>query len=286
MPGWLPESGPRRRAGQPGSGRVPNVLTIAGTDPSGGAGISADIKTFSALGAYATSVVTALVAQNTCGVAAVHHVPAAFVTAQLENLFADVRIDAVKVGMLDRADTVRAVAAALRRHHPPYLVVDPVMVAKSGDRLLAADAVTALREELLPLADLVTPNLPEAADLLGEEQARDEAAMAGQLERLGRLCRGVLLKGGHLDAPVSVDLLHIDGALTRLVADRVRTGNTHGTGCTLSSAITALRPVRPDWPSAVREAKQYLTAALGAADRLEVGHGHGPAHHFHAWWTT
>ena len=266
------------------AGRVPNVLTIAGTDPSGGAGIQADLKAFSALGAYATTVVTALVAQNTRGVRAVHQVPADFVTAQIDVLFEDVRIDAVKIGMLGDAGTVRAVAAALRRHAPPYVVVDPVMVAKSGDRLLAADAVQALREELLPHADLVTPNLPEAADLLGVAEAHDETEMRGQLDRLGRLCPAVLLKGGHLSGAQSPDLLLVDGQVTRLVADRVNTRNTHGTGCTLSAAIAALRPQRPDWATSVGEAKDYLTAALLASDRLDVGHGHGPQHHFHAWW--
>lgn len=264
--------------------RIPNVLTIAGSDPSGGAGVQADIKAFSALGAYATAVVTALTAQSTRGVAAVHHVPPDFVATQLDVLFDDVRIDAVKVGMLGGVGTVRAVAAALGRHAPPHVVVDPVMVATSGDRLLAAEAVAALREELLPRADLVTPNLPEAAALLGGDEARDEQEMHEQLHRLGQLCRGVLLKGGHLAGAQSPDLLLVDGASTRLGAERVATGNTHGTGCTLSAAIAALRPQRGDWAGAVAEAKDYLTRALAASDRLDVGHGHGPQHHFHAWW--
>jgi len=264
--------------------RVPNVLTIAGTDPSGGAGIQADIKAFSALGAYGTSVITTLVAQNTQGVQEVHPIPAGFVKTQLDVLFADVRIDAVKVGMLGGAEIVHAVAAALKQQAPSHVIVDPVMVAKSGDRLLAADAVAVLREEILPHADLITPNLPEAADMLGEEEATDEQGMLAQVERLGELCPRVLLKGGHLDGPQSVDLLLIDGEVTRLTADRVATRNTHGTGCTLSAAIAALRPQRPDWISAVSDAKDYLTRALAAADRLDVGHGHGPQHHFHAWW--
>lgn len=264
--------------------RVPNVLTIAGTDPSGGAGIQADIKAFSALGAYGTSVITTLVAQNTQGVQEVHPIPAGFVKTQLDVLFADVRIDAVKVGMLGGAEIVHTVAAALKQQAPSHVIVDPVMVAKSGDRLLAADAVAVLREEILPHADLITPNLPEAADMLGEEEATDEQGMLAQVERLGELCPRVLLKGGHLDGPQSVDLLLIDGEVTRLTADRVATRNTHGTGCTLSAAIAALRPQRPDWISAVSDAKDYLTRALAAADRLDVGHGHGPQHHFHAWW--
>jgi hydroxymethylpyrimidine/phosphomethylpyrimidine kinase len=264
--------------------RVPNVLTIAGTDPSGGAGIQADLKAFSALGAYGTSVITALVAQNTQGVEAVHPIPASFVETQLRVLFADVRIDAVKIGMLGGAEVVRAVATAMHQLAPRHVIVDPVMVAKSGDRLLAADAVAVLREEILPQADLITPNLPEAADLLGEEEATNEQGMLAQVERLGELCPRVLLKGGHLDGPQSADLLLVDGEVTRLSADRVATRNTHGTGCTLSAAVAALRPQRPDWISAVTDAKDYLTRALAAADRLDVGHGHGPQHHFHAWW--
>lgn len=266
------------------AGRVCNVLTVAGTDPSGGAGLQADLKTFSALGVYATGVVTALVAQSTRGVSAVHPVSAEFVTKQLEVLLADVRIDAVKIGMLESAPVVRAVADMLRRHALPYVVVDPVMVAKSGDRLLAGDAVAALRDELLPYADLVTPNLPEAADLLGEDEARDEAQMRAQLQRLGGLCSGVLLKGGHLAGPDSPDLLLDAGRVHRYAAARVDTRNTHGTGCTLSAAVAALRPQRPDWPGAVADAKDYLTRALLSADRLDVGSGHGPQHHFHAWW--
>jgi hydroxymethylpyrimidine/phosphomethylpyrimidine kinase len=263
---------------------TPNALTIAGTDPSGGAGIQADLKTFSALGAFGTSVVTAVVAQNTRGVEAVHEVPTDFVTRQLDNLFADVRIDAVKIGMLGTAETVRCVADALRRHAPQHVVLDTVMVAKSGHRLLNPDAVAALRDDLIPHVDLITPNLPEAADLLEEDEARDEQTMADQAERLGKMCRGVLLKGGHLGGDESTDLLRADGNTTRLAAPRVHTTSTHGTGCTLSAAVVALRPRRPDWTRAVTDAKDYVTRALQAADRLDVGHGHGPLHHFHAWW--
>lgn len=263
---------------------IPNVLTIAGTDPSGGAGIQADLKAFSALGVFGTSVITALVAQNTQGVQDVHEVPADFVTAQIDTLFSDVRIDAVKIGMLGNTGVVQSVAAALRRFTPPYVVLDPVMVAKSGDRLLSPDAVAALRDDLLPQVDLITPNLPEAADLLGENEVRDEEGMQDQLKRLLALCPGVLLKGGHLEGPESTDLLGVDGAVTRLSEPRVQTRNTHGTGCTLSAAIAALRPQRDDWAGTVTDAKDYLTRALLAADRLDVGHGHGPQHHFHAWW--
>jgi hydroxymethylpyrimidine/phosphomethylpyrimidine kinase len=261
-----------------------NVLSIAGTDPSGGAGISADLKTFSALGVYGTAVITAVVAQNTRGVAAVQQLSGDFVEQQLLTLLDDVRIDAVKIGMLGTAEVVRAVASVLKRHTLPYVVLDPVMVAKSGDRLLAADAVQALREDLLPHVDLVTPNLPEAADLLGEQEAADEDAMQDQLGRLAGLASGVLLKGGHLHGGSSTDLLHIAGRRTRLSAPRISTTSTHGTGCTLSAAIAALRPQSPDWPTAVAAAKDYLTSAIAAADQLDVGSGHGPTHHFHAVW--
>ncbi len=263
---------------------IPTVLTIAGTDPSGGAGISADLKTFSALGAFGTVVVTAVVAQNTRGVDAVHQLDGAFVARQLETLLADVRVDAVKIGMLGTAEVTLAVADVLRRHRLPHVVLDPVMVATSGDRLLAADAVAALRDELLPLVDLVTPNLPEAADLLGEPEATDEADMRAQLDGLATLGAGVLLKGGHLGGAESIDLLSVAGRTTRWGAPRVATRNTHGTGCTLSAAVAALRPAAPDWETAVRGAKDYLTGALRAGDQLRIGTGRGPVHHFHALW--
>ena len=263
---------------------IPRVLSVAGLDPSGGAGLLADVKTFSALGAYGTGVLTAVTAQSTRGVTAVRHLDPELVTAQLETLLADVRIDAVKIGMLGGADVVRAVADVLRRHRLPYVVLDPVMVAKSGDRLLTEDAVHALRTELLPLCDLVTPNLPEAADLLDEAEARDEGAMHDQLERLTALAPGVLLKGGHLDGDESVDLLAVDHHRSRLPARRVRTRNTHGTGCTLSSAIAALRPRSPGWPEAVAGAKAYVSEAISASDQLDVGSGHGPLHHFVGLW--
>ena len=261
-----------------------NVLSIAGTDPSGGAGSPADVKTFSALGVYGAAVVTAVVAQSTRGVVGIHPVPAAFVGVQLDAVFDDLRIDAVKIGMLGTAEVVRVVADVLRRRRPRHVVLDPVMVATSGDPLLDAGALTTLREELLPLVDLITPNTVEAAALLGEPEAVTLDQAADQVARLNRLCPGVLLTGGHLDGPRCVDLLAIDGATTRWAADRVDTMNTHGTGCTLSSAVTALRPQRAGWALAVRDAKEYLTAALRVGDLLDVGQGRGPVHHFHALW--
>ncbi|GAB3699382.1 bifunctional hydroxymethylpyrimidine kinase/phosphomethylpyrimidine kinase [Saccharopolyspora tripterygii] len=264
---------------------APNVLTIAGTDPSGGAGIQADLKAFSANGAYGMSVITALVAQTTTGVSRVQEVPPDFVTDQLVTLFDDVRVDAVKIGMLANAEVIRAVAAVLERYSPQHVVLDPVMVAKSGDRLLAPEAVGALRDELLPRVDLITPNLPEAADLLGEAEIGSPDEMPAQAERLAALgAKQVLLKGGHLRGESSVDLLHGDGLAEFLSSERVDTTNDHGTGCTLSAAIAALRPQRAGWLEAVGEAKRYLTEALRASQRLDVGHGHGPVHHFHQWW--
>jgi hydroxymethylpyrimidine/phosphomethylpyrimidine kinase len=265
---------------------IPNVLTIAGSDPSGGAGIQADLKTFSALGAYGMSAITGLTAQNTIGVRSVFPIPADFVAAQLDAVFDDVRVDAVKIGMLADASVVTAVASVLAARRPPFVVLDPVMVAKSGDRLLAATAVSALRDELIPLVHLITPNLPEAADLLDVDEAATEDEMLAQLGALSAAGPDVLLKGGHLGGTESPDLyLEAPGvAVQRLSAVRVETKNDHGTGCTLSSAIAALRPQRPDTLTAIRDAKAYLTGALAAASALSVGSGHGPVHHFHEWW--
>ena len=265
---------------------IANVLTIAGSDSGGGAGIQADLKTFSALGAYGASVITALTAQNTRTVSAIHDVPPEFVSAQMDAVFADIEFAAVKIGMLSRPAIIDAVAAGLRRHGARNVVLDPVMVAKSGDRLLRADAVSALRERLLPLATVITPNLPEAAVLLDLEEPEDEAGMIDAAARLRALGpQAVLLKGGHLTKGAeSVDVLDDGAEPLTLAAPRIATGNTHGTGCTLSSAIAALLARGLSLRDAVREAKAYVTAAIRAADRLKVGHGHGPVHHFHALW--
>jgi hydroxymethylpyrimidine/phosphomethylpyrimidine kinase len=265
--------------------RPPVALTIAGSDPSGGAGVQADLKTFSALGVYGTSVITALTAQSTQCVSGVHVVPTEFVIAQLETLVADVRLDAIKIGMLANADIVGAVREFLRRHPHEHVVLDPVMVSTSGDRLLDDDAVRAVRD-LMPLASLITPNLAEAAALLNTQLARtlpDLRLQAMALQEMG--AQRVLIKGGHLeDGPEAVDLLlHVDGE-TVLRAPRINTVNTHGTGCTLSSALAALRPQRDSWLQAALDAKRWLTAALVAADGLQIGHGHGPVHHFHEIW--
>jgi hydroxymethylpyrimidine/phosphomethylpyrimidine kinase len=265
---------------------IANVLTIAGSDSGGGAGIQADLKTFSALGTYGASVITALTAQNTRAVTAIHDVPPAFVTAQIDAVFDDIAIAAVKIGMLSRPAIIDAVADGLRRHRAQSVVLDPVMVAKSGDRLLRPEAIAALKERLLPLAAVITPNLPEAAVLLELEEPRDEAGMIDATARLRALGpRAVLLKGGHLETGTqSIDVLDDGAAPLTLAAPRIATGNTHGTGCTLSAAIAALLARGLPLRAAVGEAKTYVTAAIRAADRLNVGHGHGPVHHFHALW--
>ncbi|GBH24444.1 bifunctional hydroxymethylpyrimidine kinase/phosphomethylpyrimidine kinase [Burkholderia vietnamiensis] len=265
---------------------IPNVLTIAGSDSGGGAGIQADLKTFSALGAYGAGAITALTAQNTRGVTGVHAPDAAFVTAQLDAVFDDIRIDAVTTGMLANASIVHAVAEALRRYAPRFVVLDTVMISKSAHALLAPDAVEALRSTLLPLATVVTPNLPEAAALPGDAHATTGDDMVRQGRALLQTgARAVLMKGGHLpDAAVRPDWLVDAAHAVRLDGARVPLSNTHGTGCTLASAIAALLPQRPDLDSAVRDAKPYLTGAIAASGRLDVGRGVGPVHHFHRWW--
>lgn len=262
-----------------------NALTIAGTDPSGGAGIQADLKAFSALGAYGASVITALVAQNTRGVQSVYNIDPAFVAAQLDSVFSDVRIDSTKIGMLANTDIVQAVAERLRHYQPAFVVLDTVMLAKSGDPLLAPEAVDSIRRELLPLVSIITPNLPEAAALLECAPAENERQMREQGQALLAMgCRAVLMKGGHLSESESPDWLFSDGQELRFTAPRVATRHTHGTGCTLSAALAALRPRHDDWASTVASAKDYLQKTLQQADTLEVGQGIGPVHHFHAWW--
>jgi hydroxymethylpyrimidine/phosphomethylpyrimidine kinase len=268
---------------------VPNVLTIAGVDPSGGAGVLADVKAISALSAYACAVIAALTAQNTRAVTGVFAVPAAFVREQIDTLFADVRIDAVKVGMLGASPVIRVVADGLLHWKPQHVVLDPVMVAKSGDALLAKESVGALVEALVPCATVLTPNLPEAGVLLGERAPESLKEMRRAAERLRERMshsgsRWVMLKGGHLPGGEAIDVLTDGDRMIELAAKRIDTKNTHGTGCTLSAAIAALLPVSPDVPTAMRGAKDYLVAALEAADRLDVGKGHGPVHHFHALW--
>ncbi len=257
------------------------ALTIAGSDSSGGAGIQADLKTFSALGVYGASVLTALTAQNTRGVMAVHAPPPEFVTAQIDAVMADLEVECIKTGMLANARIVLAVAAALDKHASLPVVVDPVMVATSGDPLLEPDAVDAYKTRLIPRAALITPNLPEAAALLDEPVAADRASVETQARRLLALgCAAVLVKGGHSPGTDAIDVLALsDGSLHHVSAPWVETRNTHGTGCTLSAAIAALLASGTPMLEAVRGGKSYLSRALAAGKSLHVGHGHGPVDH-------
>lgn len=267
---------------------IPNVVSIAGVDPSGGAGVLADVKAMSACGAYACGVIAALTAQNTQTVTGVMPVPAPFLKEQIDTLFDDVRIDAVKIGMLGTVEQIETVADALVRRKPRFVVLDPVMVAKGGSRLLAADAVDALKERLLPLATIITPNLSEAMCLLGREEDVTEEEfpeVARELWKLlGRRNAWVYLKGGHLEGESAYDLLFNNVVSVPFTAPRVPMKNTHGTGCTLSSAIAAFLPQSVDVPEACRRAKEYLTGAVRYAGELDVGHGHGPTNHFWRLW--
>jgi hydroxymethylpyrimidine/phosphomethylpyrimidine kinase len=264
---------------------IPIALTIAGSDSSGGAGIQADLKSFAALGVYGASVITALTAQNTRGVSGIHQVPADFVAAQMDAVFADLEVRAVKIGMVAELAVIDAIAAGLTKWSPKHIVLDPVMVATSGDRLLAAEAVEGLRTKLIPRASLITPNLPEAAALLNEPVAASEAAIESQGQRLLAMgCPAVLIKGGHGQGAESIDYLVRDSGVIALAAPRIATRNTHGTGCSLSSAIAAGLAKGEDMETAVRNAKAWVSAAIAAADRLGVGHGHGPIHHFHRFY--
>lgn len=261
------------------------AVTIAGSDSGGGAGIQADLKTFSALGVYGASVIAALTAQNTLGVTAIHDVPAEFVTAQIDAVFSDLPVNAVKIGMLSQPDVIRAVAAGLDRYAQTNVVLDPVMVATSGDMLLRDESVAVLIADLLPRASLVTPNLREAARLLDTDVATDEAGMEAQAEAILRLgAQAVLVKGGHGSGPESDDLLMSASGKRWFSAPRIDTLNTHGTGCTLSSAIAAGLASGLALEPAIEAAKSYITDAIAASDRLQIGRGHGPVHHFHKWW--
>lgn len=264
---------------------TPIALTIAGSDSSAGAGIQADLKTFAALGVYGASAIAALTAQNTEGVEAVLVVPPDFVARQIRVVARDLDIRAIKIGMLATCEVIEAVAAELSALPAVPVVLDPVMLAASGDVLLDEDAIETLRKTLLPRATVLTPNLPEAAKLLGQPEAKDEAEMCAQAEALRRLgTEAVLIKGGHADGPEAVDLLIDREGELRLAAPRVGTKNTHGTGCTLSSAIAAELAKGASLREAVRHAKAYVTAALERADELRIGKGRGPVHHFHAVW--
>lgn len=260
------------------------ALSIAGSDSGGGAGIQADLKTFSALGVYGATAITAITAQNTCAVTKVEPVSPAMIRAQIAAVFDDLAISAVKIGMLGGPEAIAAVATELASQDIP-VVLDPVMVAKSGDMLLPEDAIEALRDHMLPRATLLTPNLPEAARLLGRAEARDEPEMRRQGRALIEMgARAVLMKGGHGSGDICTDLLILPDSEERFSAPRRATRNTHGTGCTLSAAIAALLARGADLSDAVRGAHRYLQGAIGAADGLNIGQGHGPVHHFHEVW--
>jgi hydroxymethylpyrimidine/phosphomethylpyrimidine kinase len=261
------------------------AVTIAGSDSSGGAGIQADLKTFSALGVYGASVIAALTAQNTRRVSAIHDVPPDFISSQIDAVFSDLAVDAVKVGMLSTPAAIEAVAEGLDRYGQANVVLDPVMAAATGARLLVPEAVETLKCRLFPRARLITPNLHEAAALLDAEVATSEAEMRAQADRLLALgAQAVLIKGGHGSGLESVDLLVERAGVARFAASRIATENTHGSGCTLSAAIAAGLAKGAALADAVGAAKDFISRAIAAADRLAIGSGHGPVHHLHAWW--
>jgi len=264
------------------------VLTIAGSDSGGGAGIQADLKTFSALGCYGMSVITALTAQNTIAVTAIYEVSADFVGSQIEAIMTDIGIDAVKIGMLQTPEIIETVADKLKKFNVTRIILDPVMIAKSGDKLLRDDAIDALKTKLVPLAEMITPNLPEASVLTGEHISgiEDMTKIAVQLLEYGSA--SVLLKGGHLSGRHGADcLVYKDGGSLKTIKikfTRIDTMNTHGTGCTLSSAIAAFRARNYSIPDSVRAAHQYLKGAINAGKEYSLGEGHGPVKHFFELW--
>ena len=264
----------------------PIALTIAGSDSGGGAGLQADLKTFSALGVFGASAVTALTAQNTKCVSAISEVTSEFITSQIDTVARDLKVDAVKVGMLHRSQIIESVSKSIKQHQFGHVVVDPVMIAKSGDALLQDEAIEALKSLLVPIASIITPNVPEAARLLRRKSDYVANNMHEAAERLLSLgCGSVLLKGGHnTNTSDSVDLFHDGNKVTELSAPRINTQNTHGTGCTLSSAVCAYLARRFGLPDAVEHAKQYISQAIANADQLSIGSGHGPVHHFHQYW--
>jgi len=255
---------------------IPNVLSIAGSDPSGGAGIQADLKTFSALGVYGMAVISSMTAQNTCGVRSVVDVPARFVKDQIEAIFEDIEVSAVKIGMLSSADIIHAVADCLEKYQPPNIVLDPVMVASSGGVLITSDAIMTMKERLILLVDVLTPNIPEAEKLSRKSVIDMERSAQGLLE-LGS--KAVLLKGGHLKGDIMRDVLAYKDVLKVFESPRIDTENTHGTGCTLSSAIASYLSMGESLADSCGKAKKYLSGALEHADELTIGLGHGSVHH-------
>lgn len=262
------------------------VLTIAGSDSGGGAGIQADLKTVSAIGCYGLSVVTALTAQNTRGVTGIHPVPPSFAAEQIAAVLGDIGADAVKIGMLYSAELIEVVAEELKRFDVARIILDPVMVAQSGDKLLQDDAIRALKECLMPLADVVTPNIPEAEVLTGQRIGGLEEMQAAAKSLAVYGSRSILLKGGHLQDNICTDWLYLtdDDRLVSMDAPRIDSRNNHGTGCTLSSAIAGYRAKGFDIEEAVRLAKTYIQKAIRAGAEYTLGKGHGPVHHFFEFW--
>ncbi len=264
------------------------ALTIAGSDSGGGAGIQADLKTMSALGVYGASIITALTAQNTCEIRAINNVPAEFIACQIDTIFDDLEVGAIKIGMLSQINVIEAVADRLKdRAKNIPIILDPVMVAKSGDMLLQSNAVGALKKLLIPLATLITPNLPEAEILTGCEQISNQTEMivaGNKLLEFG--CQNILMKGGHLSGDKCHDfLIRTNCKAKEYLSNRINTKNTHGTGCTLSAAIAAFIAQGQDIKTAIKNAHQYLMQAIIAADQLSIGQGNGPVHHFYKFWT-
>ena len=257
---------------------IPRAMTIAGSDSGGGAGIQADLKTFAALGVYGTSVVTAVTAQNTVGVTSTHEIPVEMVAAQIEAVISDIGVDAVKTGMLSSRATIETVAREMNHFRVDRLVIDPVMVAKSGDRLLNEDAVEALRRSLLPTATVITPNISEAETLAGMTIASGEDARRAAERIVSMGAKSVVVKGGHLPGP-AVDLFYDGREFREFSAPRIETKNTHGTGCTFASAIAAELAKGTELVDAVAAAKEYVTEAIKRS--FDLGQGHGPLDHFH-----
>lgn len=262
------------------------VLTIAGSDSGGGAGIQADLKTMSAIGCYGMSVITALTAQNTRGVTGIHAVPPSFAADQIAAVFSDIGADAVKIGMLYSAELIEVIAQQLKTYGAEKIILDPVMVAQSGDKLLQDDAIQAIKEYLMPLADVVTPNIPEAEVLNDCVILNLEDMQAAAKSLAGYGSRSILIKGGHLENNDSTDFLYIaeEDRFVRLEAKRIASNNNHGTGCTLSSAIASYMARGNDIEGAVRKAKNYIQNAIRAGADYTIGHGHGPVHHFFDFW--
>ncbi|PPI88330.1 bifunctional hydroxymethylpyrimidine kinase/phosphomethylpyrimidine kinase (plasmid) [Candidatus Pantoea edessiphila] len=265
--------------------KIFNVLSIAGSDPSGGAGIQADLKTFSALGVYGTTVITTLTAQNTYGVQSIYPISASCVDAQLESIFNDIHIHSIKIGLLSKANIVEIIIKKIIKYQIPWIVLDTVMIAKNGYKLVDKKALNIIKEKLIPLVSIITPNLIEAALLLDGIPAKNEEQIINQGKKLLSLgCKVVIIKGGHLLGPSSPDWFITQNQEIRISSNRVNTKNTHGTGCTLSAAIAAKIPYCKDWLQAFKEAKTWIYQTLINANNLSIGKGSGPLHHFYKWW--